>query len=234
MSRFTVYRTDIDSPRLARALRSLPGVSVDGDGTTASDDGGTAPPTGADDGTIPTPDSDVGGDSLVRRYGLLGLGVSLIGLGVSTVGLWLYLRRRGDGESETPPPAAEGVTGESTVPGTPSPAEPDATTPQPDSVTDETDDLSIVTSEAESEPEPESAPAGRTEGDRSDVEWTTKDRSGEQEANEETESPPEPDEEADESEDDRRESVDAAPLLGVAFVAVTGAVVRWLQSGDES
>jgi len=224
MSRFTVYRTDLDSPRLARALRSLPGVSVEGDGTTASDDG-TAPPTDADDGTIPTPDIDVGGDSLVRRYGLLGLGVSLIGLGVSTVGLWLYLRRRDDGESETPPPA-DGVTGAS-MPGTPSPAEPDSV---PDGTNARTDDLSIVTPEAEAEPE--SAPAGRTEGDRSDVEWTTKDRSAE---NESDETPSEPDAGADEtSEDGPGGSVDAAPLLGVAFVAVTGAVVRWLQSGDEN
>ena len=177
MSRFTVYRADIDSPRLVRALRSLPGVSVADDGTTATDDG-TDPSAGAtDDGTIPTPDVDIGGggdDSLARRYGLLGLGASLIVLGVSTVGIWLYLRRRSDGESETPPPATEGPMGETTASESP-PPEPAATSAEPDAPADETDaptaDLSIVTPEAEPDTEdesgPESEPAGRTEGGRS-------------------------------------------------------------------
>ena len=36
--------------------------------------------------------------------------------------------------------------------------------------------------------------------------------------------------------DDSRptESVDAAPLLGAAFLAASGAVVKWLQAGDET
>ncbi|MDS0257984.1 hypothetical protein NDI56_01020 [Haloarcula sp. S1CR25-12] len=212
MSRVTLYRADVESPRLARLVGAVPGVEVAGDGDADSDE--TAPPTTADDGGLldRVPDTDVVDEekaSMVKTYGLLGLGVSMVALGIATVGIWVYLRRKGDDEgAETPPPA----TGLDTVD---EPAVTEPSTPAPP-----TDPTAV---------EPESAteePRGRTE-DRSDVEWTTRETTP-------TSEPETAAEEAEPSDAEPRpgESVDAAPLLGVAFLAVTGAVVRWVQGGE--
>lgn len=239
MSRFTVYRADVDSPRLARALGTVPGVAVAGeqDAEDAAADE-TDPPATADDGdglreTIPVPDTDEETASVVKTYGLLGLGVSMVLLGIATVGIWVYLRRSGDEDSETPPPstAVDTEAPTATVP-EPSTAETGApsSTPAPSVATpDEAAD-----DEAEAEPDRPS----RAEGDRSEVEWTTKDRTPASEPSaDDTPAEPEGEEptEPEESDEETRpgESIDAAPLLGVAFVAVTGAVVRWLQNGSD-
>ena len=229
MSKFTVYRADIDSPRLARVLGKLPGVAVtDGETDEAPVDKTTAP-EGEDDGglreRIPAPDIDIGGGetSVVKTYGLLGLGVSMVTLGIATVGIWMYRRRKGDSGSETPPPTT-GLATEGTVTATPEP-----------STDTGSSDVSIVRPDEESDGEAagaETEPHGRTEGDRTDVEWSPRDTTAMP-----AEEPDEPatDVTASASEDEPRptESVDAAPLLGLAFLAASGAVVEWLQSGAD-
>jgi|GEM_PF-950498 hypothetical protein len=242
MSKFTLYRADIDSPRLARVLGKVPGVAVGGE--QAADDApgepveDTAAPTAEseDDGglreKIPAPDSDIaGGDgtSVVKTYGLLGLGVSMVTLGIATVGIWVYLRRKGgDGESETPPPAT-GLDSDGPT------------------VTPPTGETELSTSGAESAPSPSAVtpdepsetaqePRGRTEGDRSDVEWEPRDTTPASEPETTGESAVD-DSKGPETHDDEprpTEPIDAAPLLGAAFLAVSGAVVKWLQSGDET
>ena len=204
MSTFTRYRVDVDSPRLARVLGKVPGIATESDRETDEEKA-----------------------SVVKTYGLLGLGISMVMLGIATVGIWVYLRRKGDGdESETPPPAAGLDTGEPAATGL-SATETELSTSDPPSV---------VTPDEESASETDERPHGRTEGDRSDVEWTTRDTTPESE-------PATDDEPAveditapatDEAESRPTEPVDAAPLLGAAFLAVTGAVVKWLQAGDEA
>ncbi|WP_324663051.1 hypothetical protein [Haloarcula sediminis] len=225
MSKFTLYRADVDSPRLARVLGTVPGIAVGDEGTDDRGVGAEPAPDESDDGgleeRVPLPETDVDA-SVVKTYGLLGLGVSMVMLGIATVGIWVYRRRNGDsGESETPPPTT-GVDTDGTAP----PAgeteraasEPEPSTPEP----------SLVI--PDEEPASETAPHGRTEGDRSDVEWEPRETS----EPEPVETPDEP-AEPKTVEDDARptESVDAAPLLGLAFLAASGAVVQWLQGGDE-
>ncbi|MBX0286040.1 hypothetical protein EGH22_06855 [Halomicroarcula sp. F28] len=246
MSKFTLYRADIDSPRLARLVGKVPGIAV-GDEEQADEgpaDDVTAPPGTAaeseDDGglreRVPVPDTDIGDTkSVVKTYGLLGLGVSMVMLGIATVGIWVYRRRKGgDGESETPPPATGLDRDGPTV--TPSTGETELSTSGTSSTSDtesSTPSPSIVT--PDESPEPEQEPAGRTEGDRSDVEWETRDTTpaSERERGGEPDEQPEP--ETPDDEPRPTESVDVAPLLGAAFLAVSGAVVKWLQAdADEA
>jgi len=248
MSKFTLYRADVDSARLERVLGRVPGVAVADEGAAgeASDQptDETAMAADEDDGglgeKIPVADTDIVDEektSVVKTYGLLGLGVSMVMLGVATVGIWVYLRRKGgDEEAETPPPST-GLATDETIP---SPTE--STTTETELSTGDTEtgagssDLSIAQSDEEAD-EPATEPRGRTEADHSDVEWTTRDttpteRSTSDEADE---LPPDETElSADEDESRPTESVDAAPLLGAAFLALSGAVVKWLQSGDET
>lgn len=248
MSKFTVYRADVDSPRLARVVGKLPGVAVANGEVPAAPTAEATAPESEDDGglreKIPAPGNVVDEDktSVVKTYGLLGLGVSMVMLGIATVGIWVYRRRKGDTESETPPPTT-GLEAEGPVTATPSPS------------TDASDtgssDVSIVRPEEESDDEAAEAekPRGRTEGDRTDIEWSTRDTtaSSAEESDEEPDEPapdvtasgredePAPDVTASAGEDEPRptESVDAAPLLGLAFLAASGAVVEWLQSGAD-
>ena len=174
-------------------------------------------------GTV-TPETDVpdeGKASLLREYGLLGAGVSFVVLGIATVGIWVSRRRSGDGESETPPTAFEPET---TASGTPAPS-------------GETDPMSPATeSESDTTTGGTAEPAGRTEDNRDEVEWTTRDTGPARETRDsfdpDTETTAEP---AGDDETGPRpgESLDPAPLLGVAFVLLSGALVRWLQSGED-
>jgi len=228
MRSITVYRVTVSSDRLARVVGAVPGLAVETAASEESDEAGAPAPDEGDDGLrerVPLPEE--GAASAVKRYGLLGLGASMIALGIATVGLWVYRRRKSDSD-ETPPPASEvGTVEPSPSPG-PKPAtgEIDETEPSPDET-----ELSIVTPDDEEGP-----PFGRTE-DRSDVEWTTRDRTetadeGETVDGTEQGATAEEPEPSDDETSRPGESVDVAPLLGVAFVAVSGAVVRWLQ-GDE-
>jgi len=219
----------------------VPGVAVGGE--QASDRGAEeepdepaddAPAPGAtpesdDDGglreRIPAPDTDIVGEekgSVVKTYGLLGLGVSMVMLGIATVGIWVYRRRTSsDGESETPPPA----TGLDTAGTAPTASEPESPTAVP-----ERSDRSI----AEPDERDVSEPQGRVEADRSDVEWEPRDTAPASEPAIADE-PAVAESVSDEADEESRptEPIDAAPLLGAAFLAATGAVVRWLQSGEE-
>ena len=172
MSKFTVFRVDVDSDVLERALGATPGVEVvDSHAADSEPEPGAADPAEpSDDGLLDSvrPEGellDVETTSAVTEYGLLGLGVSLVVLGIATVGIWWYRRRNSDhGEPQTEFERGTDPVGLSTAAGT---AESDEPT------SDIGDDLTG---------EPRAA-----------------------------------------------ESVDVAPLLGVAFLAVSGAVVRRVQ-----
>ncbi|MDS0281207.1 hypothetical protein [Haloarcula onubensis] len=252
MSKFTLYRADVDSPRLARVLGKVPGVAVGGeqaasereahrasersrgDGEEPRDAPDEPAAPGAsdeseDDGlreTVPVPETDADAKSAVKTYGLLGLGVSMVALGIATVGIWVYRRRTGDGESETPPPST-GLDADATV------------SPAPSTATDETESDTVLSRPGEQSDEEAEPERGRIEGDRTDVEWTTRDTTPDEEP-EATPSELEPsapgpaEPSADEDRARPTESVDAAPLLGAAFLALSGAVVKWLQSGGEA
>ncbi len=238
-----------------------PASSVDGPADVPGD--GPSDESAADDGPpgmAPSGDTlDEG--TAVREYGLLGVGIAFVTLGIATVGIWWYRRRSGDesGEVETPPPATEFESpGE---PSTPAPADTgggprdDDTDDETDAGADddaETDELNLVLDRDEEEggtgaeigdddsetdeagtDDGDTEPAGRS-GDREDVEWEPK----------WTDSPPEPsidaaevengDDDAEDVDEPRAgESVDAAPLLGIAFIAVTGALVRWARGESD-
>ncbi|WP_277540447.1 hypothetical protein [Haloarcula laminariae] len=236
MSKFTLYRADIDSPRVARVLGAVPGVAVGADEGAEADDepGPPTAPGGSDEDEglrdrIPSPGTDIVGEgdaSVVKTYGLLGLGVSMVALGIATVGIWVYRRQSGD-ESETPPPA-EVDTGETAPTATPAPS-----TSGPESRVADTDPDPATPSPSIAQPDEKPKPRGRAEGDRTDVEWEARDA--------EPASEPETTDESAIQESAERgdgarpaESVDAAPLLGLAFLAASGAVVQWLQTGNEA
>lgn len=167
------------------------------------------------------------------------------------------------GESETPPPATEFESpGEPSTPapadvgGGPGDDDTDDETDAGADVDAETDELNLVldrdeedggtgaemddddseTDEArtdDGDTDTDAEPAGRSE-DREDVEWEPK----------WSDSPPEPSidtAEVEDGDDDTEdideprsgESVDAAPLLGIAFIAVTGALVRWAKGESD-
>lgn len=261
MSSYTFLRVEVDSSVVERVLGLTPGVEVVDEFDT--DSGERAPsdererPTDQrtedpdDDGLVSraTPDGDLlEEESAVRKYGLLGVGLSFIMLGFATIGIWWYRRHNSGGSEETESdtefePSTEtrttAVTTETTAVEHERPSSPTET-----DETAETDDesLSIVRPSDDSDTaedagedgedavETDEAP-GRTD-DRDDVEWTTKWDQKPRESTEEPESV-EPDAGPDEPSPRTTESVDVAPLLGVAFIAISGAIVRWLQGGDQ-
>jgi hypothetical protein len=236
MSSYTFLRVEVDSSVVERVLGLTPGVEVVDEFDTenkrrAPDErerttDHQAEDSSDDDGLVSraTPDGDLPEEgSAVREYGLLGLGVSFVMLRFATVGIWWY-RRRSSGSKETEIDSeferpTETRTTETTAVehDPPSPGTVDDTDHGEESdTTEKTDDESLSTV----------SPAA----DREDVEWTTK----------WDQNPSEPDEESDSEDMDAEEpspraseSVDVAPLLGVAFIAISGAIVRWLQGGDQ-
>lgn len=257
MANYTFLRVEVDSSAVERILGLTPGVEVVDE--FDADTGERAPTDererttdrpaevpSDDDGLVSraTPDGDLlEEESAVRKYGLLGVGISFIMLGFATVGIWWYRRRNSgeevtEGDTEFEPPTetrTTAVTTETTAveherPS--SPTETDETADEDDeslsivSPTDDSDTEEDVEADTEETVETADEPAGRTD-DRDDVEWTTK---WEQKPRESTEEPESAD--ADEPSPRTSESVDVAPLLGVAFIAISGAIVRWLQ-GDQ-
>lgn len=246
MSDFTVLRVSIESDAVATALDALPGISVVEPGERPDGDRVDVPPErDTEDSANPSetpgdaiesplePDDDV--TPAWREYGLLGVGASLVLLGVATVGIWWYRRRTGDetdewtADSEAPAPIDPGTAERPPADvETPSLDDGGQTEPTASATADDSSDGQTVL--GDEMPKPQKEPPGRSE-DR-DVEWTTRTESSAPE-------PDEPDtESASESDDsdtavDPRDQVDVAPLLGIAFLAVSGAVVRWVQrAGD--
>jgi hypothetical protein len=263
MSKYTFLRVEVDSAVVERVLGLTPGVEVVETLDDGREDAPVSSPADEDDeglvGTATPDDELVAEGSPLREYGLLGVGVSFVMLGIATVGIWWYRRRAGAGsdDAETPPPATEFETPDE--PATPAPSttgpsvdEPSEQEPErPDSLSLDLDGDDEAEDERENEDGDDVAdstatePAGRREetdergerDERGDVEWEPK----------WSDSPPEPsidadaDADADEDGTDEEpdeprpgESVDAAPLLGIAFIAVTGAIVRWAQGGTDT
>lgn len=165
----------------------------------------------------------------------------------------------GSGDVETPPPATEfespskPTTAAADTGGGPGDGDTDDETDEGADDGTETEELNLVLdsdkeegrTEAEIDDDSQTDEAGTGDGDtdaglasrteeRDDVEWEPK-LSG---------SPPEPspdtgdDESADDGAEDADEpragdSVDAAPLLGIAFITITGALVRWAKDGSD-
>lgn len=258
MSRYTVLRVEVDSGVVKRILDATPGVDVVEDADAESPDRRPADRT---DDVEPLDTDDEGGlssklpdeDSAVRQYGLLGVGVSFVLLGVATVGIWWYRRRSGSAEAdahaefdratETDDDTEFEPTVDTPTISTDDPLGTDESTSAPRADTD--DDLTLTPpsgedatderDEADAEPasrtvDDDAEPAGRTE-DRDEVEWTTKRTDEPEPTADETD---DADEEAAPTPDARTGgSIDVAPLLGVAFIAISGAVVRWIQGDDE-
>lgn len=227
MGSYTFLRVEVDADILERMLDPLPGVEVVESASEGQDDAQSDGPAkqatdesqAEDDGLIRAlPDGEFPDEgSPVREYGLLGVGVSFVMLGAATVGIWWYRRQSTDGppEAETPPPATTvdsetSASGPVTAPSTPS--------------TEPTESSTVLDAAEESE-----------DDDNDDIEWTTRGGSEPTEPTDSSDERPDSDDEPVVTGEDRRpsESVDVAPLLGVAFIAVSGAIVRWIQ-GTES
>ena len=247
MGRFTIYRADVESPRLARAVAKVPGVAVTGDdGAVRATDDGTAPPTApegsGDDGRrekVPVPKTDVVDaekTSTVRTYGLLGLGVSMVVLGIAAVGIWAYRRRKGDGDESGTPPVG-GAAGGPPAATTPSAVGSERSATEPSMAETGASTPALSTARPAEPADGGTEPSGRAEGDHTDIEWTTRDTTpaapSAGESNEPTAGATEPD--AGEDESRPTGAVDAAPLLGAAFLALSGAVIKWLRTdADEA
>lgn len=255
MSRYTFLRVEVDSDIVERVLGLTPGVEVvetldggrndapspmgeSGDEQSGDEQYGSEPAEGDGSsalGAVPPDGEMLEEGSALREYGLLGVGASFVMLGIATVGIWWYRRRTSGGsvDAETPPPATAFESPDE--PATPAPSTGPSTDDPSEQASERPDSLSLDLDEDADEAEDDAAdstatePASRREK-REDVEWAPK----------WSDSPPEPSIDADDDEpaaedpDASRpgESIDAAPLLGIAFVAVTGAIVRWAQGDD--
>ena len=255
MSDFTALRVSIESDAVATALDALPGISVVNPGDRPDSGRVDLLPGGDTDdssessdtpgGVTETPfEPEEGAPPAWREYALLGVGAALVTVGIATVGIWWYRRRSGDGTDEWSPEAGETpapidpetADGSTADAGTPSDAEmidPERAAIDDDErvPTDDDDDTDGQTVLGDEMPDVDAEPPSRSE-DRDDVEWTTRTDPVSPEPDEpDVESATESD--ASEPAADPRDQIDVAPLLGVAFLAVSGAVVRWVQrAGD--
>jgi len=218
MSDGIVLRLAVDSDALSAVLDRLPGVAVVDEPAEAATTDET------DDGAPPSAEEAEPGRlaALVGEWGLLGLGVGLAALGVATAALWWTRRGAEDDTSEVEPGGAdEGGpattvldAGDDTAPDGPADSEERGVDPGPPS------------------PEPTTTDSGDHTERSTRVDSRSLDRSGERESEEGESDLDERDSGADEDVI-RRGDVDPAPLVGAAFLAVVGVVVRWL-GGDEA
>ncbi|WP_135302221.1 hypothetical protein [Haloarcula amylovorans] len=265
MSEYTVLRIRVGAGVAARVLGAIPGISVVDDLDAALEnradatDAGTVSETPAASRSVETTTSesfaseeavapaedDEESTSAVKKWGLLGAGVTFVVVGLGTVGLWFLKRRKSDdgggGEpiAETPPPAADtsvastertGSRRDATSKGKSVGADDDGmsdtdTDTKTDagtdtSSTDETSASTVLGDEADETGEQAHSQSyvGPTKGlgeDAGDTETTSKSEIPDEETAVRTPG-----------------SINVAPLLGVAFLAVSGAVVRWMRSGN--
>ncbi|MBV0923609.1 hypothetical protein KTS45_05285 [Halomicroarcula limicola] len=270
MSEYTVLRIRVGAGVAARVLGAIPGITVVDDldaaledRADAADDAGAVsetPPasrpvdtttreTFASEGAVEPAEDDEESASAVKKWGLLGAGVTFVVVGLGTVGFW-FLKRRGsddDGDgpvAETPPPATDtGVASTERTGG-----RRDATTRGKSGGVDrggmdETDaDAGTETDAGASASSTDETSASTVLGEGASETDDTSDRSHSQsyigptkgvgESAGETGAPAsEPEISADEQSVRTPGSINVAPLLGVAFLAVSGAVVRWMRSG---
>ena len=248
MSEYTVVRIDVDADIVRRAARAVPGIEVpvefDPDTKRVTPFPGETDAT-ADDADAPADTDDTGQSgrirALIREYGLLAAGVAMVGAGVATAGLWWYRRRNRDDGSATdeafersdwaePDSAAvtaadrlggsEPVPNPDGVPAEQSDDDPTSTelgTSTAGTVADEDD-----RTEADRAESPTRAPAAEPASDTAADAPTEQQGTG-QAIDTEDETPDGP------ALGGENGGLDRAPLLGVGFLALSGAVVRWLQ-----
>lgn len=253
MSDGIVLRLAVDSDALGAVLDRLPGVAVVDDlaDPTAADT-----TDDADDGEPPTDDAEPGRlAALVGEWGLLGLGVGFVGLGLATVALW-WTRRGDDAEPEIVPGGADEsvstvldertaedgeAVGDTAVPaGTDDghtvdrgPPAPEQTTTDPGAHTDssgEADGDAVDGTAGRAREEGDSGESAAADAARGDV----ADEGGVEDEGASGERAPDERESEDDADVLRRGDVDPAPLIGAAFLAVVGVVVRWLGGAEGS
>lgn len=256
MRDYTVLRLEVDVGPAARVLRKVPGVAVgedrpepnEAEGGPRSDEapraspGETPPPSESDAGVTLDADDEADGGlkervpPVVREWGLLVVGVLFLIVGVVSAVLWAVKRRKeGDGD------AADELA---TVDSFDEPVDewrPDdeASGPRGDEEeSDDTDRQQVTDTDTETA-EATVLGAESSEGDSaadvdSDEPSVEEDRAAFAAAS--VEEPTGDDEEPVTPAGREVGSVDVAPLLGMGFLAVAAAVVKWAQreSGDET
>ncbi|MFC7249720.1 hypothetical protein ACFQJ5_07710 [Halomicroarcula sp. GCM10025324] len=265
MRDYTVLRVDVDFGPATRVLRKVPGVSVGDDHEESAAEEevplqdesqrpspGETPPPSEPDVDEPFDPDDQGDGGLtdrlppvVREWGLLVVGVLFLLVGVASGALW-WLRRRNAGSEAS----ADGL---SAVDRFDEPV--DEWRPERDAddtsivelggeTTHESADdgstVDVVRTTEDPGPEEETTPLDPTPsgvGAEEAIESPLEATAGEDRAEDDTEG-----EDEDETAttptsraDQEAGSVDVAPLLGLSFLAVGAAVVRWAQreSADE-
>ncbi|MFB6223935.1 MAG: hypothetical protein ABEH86_09740 [Haloarcula sp.] len=209
----TLREIEVERDAVASVLDAVPGVAVVDDAARDS-----SVPTRAESPAEETGDDGSGlADrlaSLWRQWGLLGTGLTLVALGAATIGLWWYRRR------STDEPAGESVA-----------------THGGDWDTDSTAETSPADSVAEtSSPTPDDSRGDthRPETRRTELATdATHSQSDESQRHAVTDEFPttEPDAREAETATERPETtIDPAPILGVAFLILTGALGRWATS----
>jgi len=222
MSDGIVLRLAVDSDALSAVLDRLPGVAVVDEPAEAATTDET------DDGAPPSAEEAEPGRlaALVGEWGLLGLGVGLAALGVATAALWWTRRGAEDDTSEVEPGGADEGGPATTVLDAGDDGAPDDTAADGPADSEERG-----VDPGPPSPEPTTTDSGDHTERSTRVDSRSLDRSGERESEEGESGLDERDSGADEDVI-RRGDVDPAPLVGAAFLAVVGVVVRWL-GGDE-
>lgn len=226
MGEYTFLEVQVDRDGVAAVLDAIPGVAAVDDLDTGAE--GTtersAKPAGsaADNGTGDDTETPAGTDrpsaesepgtrdriaSLWREWGLLGVGLSMVALGTAVAGLWWY-RRRGSDEEEMEEKwdADSGID-------TPAPTTTDGTT-----LGDEVAGTPVDETDGTAEP---AGDLGEREREQSAAAATTPSERADERSRTDTDSEPDRDAESG--------SIDAAPLLGLAFLVATSALRRWLR-----
>ena len=255
MRDYTFIRVEADVGPAARVLRTVPGVAVgDESGEPAEEDDFDAPR--AEPGETPPPsdtavDVSAGADDdaeggltdrlppVVREYGLLVVGVLFLLVGVASAALWWLRRRNADDAADQPPmvdsfdePVDEWRPDSDAATATEDTG--DVTTDQGGEPTDgpQTVDLTDTAESTVASEEAASArPSADAAGTASAVEAPPAGdgESGGDGPADGAQAATEDDGESADPTSRAAGSVDVAPLLGMGFLAVAAAVVKWAQ-----